>query len=298
MRYHRAAMKSLATTRFGKHSASWSAAHQPCALHPEESIEVSSAQAEELPTTAPAWHLPAQLAALVRADAVDLADVDIDGAEGTGGDTGIACRAEVTAVLRRTIGGRIAEARNANGWSQGEFAHAMGFANSTQVCLWEAGKRLPPLPMLLHAARVLGVSVDYLTAESDEFERDAKLAARSAVFRRVERLLRHNAETVAQCLLDSCASSGADELRIARFATRARSLCEAINRFRDLNGELFDEARGGATLLRTSGEMQESLGRVERFLTRSAHSRSHAVSTARDLTLARSANRHLEPTFK
>lgn len=196
-------------------------------------------------------------------------------------------RADANALLRRVVGERIVEARRLNGFDQMRFAQKLAAPNSTQLSLWEQGKRLPPLSMLIEVARVLGVSLDYLVAESEEPERDAKLAARAAVVRRVERLLKFNAETVAECLLDACTSPAADYLRVSRFASRAHALCEAVDRFEKLNTGLFEDARAGATLLRTAREMRDSLQQVERFLSRAEHSRTSALQRARTLTQAR-----------
>lgn len=233
------------------------------------------------------WPLADQLA---RAGAAfsgsDVLDEEHSNAASTD-DLGDLSRADANAVLRRVVGERITEARRLNGWDQSTFAQRIRLANSTQPSLWEQGKRLPPFQMLIEAARVLGVSTDYLLGESAEFDRDPKLAARAAAFRRVERLLKFNAETVAECLLDACTSPAGEELRIAKFSTRAHALCEAVERFQKLNAELFDEARGGATLLRTARELREALTQVDRFLQRSAHSRAHALSRARERTFDR-----------
>jgi hypothetical protein len=163
----------------------------------------------------------------------------------------------------------------------------MQFGNSTQPSLWERGLRLPPLHVLIEVSRVLGVSLDFLTGESAEWERDARVAARGAVFRRIQRMFARNAEAVSEALLDCCSSPGADELRISKFATRAASLCDAVDNFEKLNRPLFDDARGGATLKRTAGEMRDALMSVEKFLQRAAQARFHALERARHQTLAR-----------
>lgn len=193
-------------------------------------------------------------------------------------------RADANAALRRVIGERIAAARRLNGWDQCVFASELGFANSSQPSLWEAGKRLPPLAMLIEAARVLGVSVDYLLGESEEADRDPKSAAKAALFRRVRRLLARNTQAVAECLLEAVSSPAEDELRLSRFATRANALCASVEAFSKLNASVFDDARGGATLLRTCDEMRESLKHVDRFLARAEHSRSMALQRARRTT--------------
>ncbi|MDB5957522.1 MAG: helix-turn-helix protein [Ramlibacter sp.] len=241
---------------------------------------MTSPAAELESATRQAPHLPAQLAALVEEDLEELESPDeVAGERGP--------RAQSNAHLRRVVGERMQEARRINGFDQTEAAARLGYSNSTQVSLVEQGKRLPPHDVLIKAAKVYSVSVDYLLGESPEFDRDPKLASRFAVLRRVERLLRFNTETVAQCLLDACASPAGDELRVARFSTRANALCDAIERFKQLNSRLFDDARGGATLLRTSRDMRDSTAQLDRFLERSAYARAHALSRAGELTTAR-----------
>jgi transcriptional regulator with XRE-family HTH domain len=253
---------------------------------------VSVPEVEAAPINSLAWELPAQLAALVEDDTkapdVPVESLDDEAEE----ENSTPSRAQQNAVLKRVIGERLIAARRINGMDQCEFAQALNLANSTQPSLWEQGKRLPPMPLLIRASRVLGVSLDYLLAESDEPDRDPKLAARSAVFRRVERLLRFNTQTVAECLLAAVASPASDELRVAKFSTRAHALCDAIDRLRDLNAEMFEEARGGATLVRVCAEMRDSLRQVDRFLHRSAHTRASALSRAHQATFARALHQN------
>lgn len=214
------------------------------------------------------WALLGQLAALAEADTCTHVSTAVAEAAGAAADdedddaagSSVGPRARANAVLKRVIGERLAAARALNGWGQMDFAReGMGAANSTQVSLYESGKRLPPLPVLIEVARTLGVSIDYLVGESEEVERDARTAARSAAMKRVERLLRFNAETVTEVLLNACASPASDEMRVSRFATHARALCDAVATFVARNSHRFDDARGGATLLRTMQELRDSL---------------------------------------
>jgi len=206
--------------------------------------------------------------------------------DGDGPDADGSSRAAKNAALRKIVGERLAAARRVNGWDQCDFAAEMGLANSTQPSLWEQGKRLPPMPMLIEAGRVLGVSVDYLLGESEEVERDAKTAARSALFRRVRRLLARNTQAVAECLLEVVSSPAEDEIRVTKFSSRAHALCASVETFAKLNAAGFDDARGGATLLRTCREMRESLKQLDRFLARVGRSRASALQRSRVLTHA------------
>ena len=101
-------------------------------------------------------------------------------------------------VAANVLARRIVAARELNGWSQTETAKALGYANSTQLALWEKGARLPSLVGLIALADVLSVSLDYLAGRSDDPERDVRALRRNACLRAVRTTLAAAAERIAQ----------------------------------------------------------------------------------------------------
>ena len=170
---------------------------------------------------------------------------------------------------RRLVRGVIAErfviARELNGWSQTEAAHALGFAKSGQLSLVEAGKKVPPLDLIARASEVFCVSTDFLFGQSDEEDRDPKLARRAA--------LRAFIGAAVDGLADTLADTGeklieAQAVDVEPLATTAGRVIEAFARYARQAG--FEDVRGGATLAAAVGALDEALGPVMKGLRRHA----------------------------
>lgn len=165
-------------------------------------------------------------------------------------------------ALKLVIGQRITAARELNGLAQGELAQAMGFANSTQLSLWEQGRRLPPLHLISSLSTNLSVSCDWLLGLCNEPERISAVAGRNALVRRMADLLKRNSQAVADVLLTAGQFDPSPELRATRVCSLVADLCDAVARFRQVNPELFDDARAGALLLRTAKDAREAIDKV------------------------------------
>ena len=100
-------------------------------------------------------------------------------------------------IAANVLGRRIVSARELNGLSQSELARSMGYANSTQLSLFEKGVRTPPITALIALADALGVSLDYLAGRCDDPERDVRALRRNACLRAVRMTLTAAAERIA-----------------------------------------------------------------------------------------------------
>ena len=181
-------------------------------------------------------------------------------------DVGDGVRSRSNAVLRHTMAKRLITARELNGVSQWEAAKMLGFANSTQLSLWEQAKRPVPLQLVTHIAMILGVSTDWLLGVDDEPERDSRMAARNAVVRQMHALLLKNSEAVAEVLLEAHRFDVHPEIRATRVCSVVVELTDAVERFRALNPELFDNARCGALLLRTATDARSAIDKIASIL--------------------------------
>ena len=56
--------------------------------------------------------------------------------------------------------------RRANGWNQADLAKQLGVSSSA-VGMYEQGRRLPSLNMVVRLSRAFGVSTDYLLTGKD-----------------------------------------------------------------------------------------------------------------------------------
>lgn len=170
---------------------------------------------------------------------------------------------------RRLVRGVIAErfviARELNGWSQTEAAHALGFAKSGQLSLVEAGKKVPPLDLIARASEVFGVSTDFLFGLSDEADRDPRLARRAALRAFIGAAVDGLADTLTDTGEKLIEAQAAD---VEPLATAAGRVIEAFARYARQEG--FEDVRGGATLAAAVGALDEALGPVMKGLRRHA----------------------------
>ncbi len=88
----------------------------------------------------------------------------------------------------KEIGGRIAAARDRQGWTQMDLANEANVSMST-VARWESGK-LPPVRELIRVAEVLGVEPDYLVEGAPQYQQEDTPSA----------LLRSTADGVTEIL--------------------------------------------------------------------------------------------------
>jgi transcriptional regulator with XRE-family HTH domain len=191
-------------------------------------------------------------------------------------------RAKVNRVLRRVMAARLFAARNLAGFDQCDAALELGYTNSTQLSLAERGERLLPHGMLLSVGEMYGVSLDYLYGVSNDPDVDLHASARNAEVARIRRLLDENARAVAGVLLDAVRVEKTASLRETRFLSAVADLCDGLDKFQAMNQDLFDEAKGGALLLRRGREAREAIQKVSDLLDRSDRRVELALKDARD----------------
>jgi transcriptional regulator with XRE-family HTH domain len=160
------------------------------------------------------------------------------------------------ALTFNIIGPRLIAARELNGIPQQEAARNAGMGNSTQLSLWEQGRRAPPLYALLTAAKTLNVSMDFIFGLSDDPERDARAARRNACIRAVHQMLTTTAETIASGLEASDALAGPDASNFRELMDAASALTSAVEQLHRLNVEVFEGLPGGATVLAAVERME------------------------------------------
>lgn len=215
---------------------------------------------------------------------VDPLDVANDASEDGGPATG--ARATENGRLRKAIGLRFIAARELCGLGQTEAALSLGYANSTQLSLVERGARMPPVAVIIRAATVYGVSVDFLVGLSNEPERDAFAASRNGAFRRMQHLLEVNARAVADVLLETARGDTATELRSIRFVSEIEALLNGIDAFQASNSDIFDELRSGALLVRRARDARQALEKVVTVMGNLDRRAAYAVERARESMVA------------
>ena len=159
------------------------------------------------------------------------------------------------ALTFNTIGPRLVAARELNGIPQQEAARLAGMGNSTQLSLWEMGRRAPTLDGLLAVANTLGVSMDFIFGLSDDPERDARSARRNSCIRAVNSMLTKTAERIADFIDSSDSLAGPDAANFRELLTAASELSAAAEQYHRLNREQFETSPGSATLLAATERM-------------------------------------------
>lgn len=191
-------------------------------------------------------------------------------------------RAKANTVLKQQIASRMIAAREMNGLGQTQAALLIGWKNATQLSLIEQGKRMPPHTLMIRISAVLGVSLDWLFGLDDEPERDSRSAAVKASVRQINRMLERNAMAVCTALHESHRVDTAQAIRSTKVVSRVTTLCEAVNRFREIDPMSFDEKRGSATLLYVAKEALESIGQVCSLLDQSVRRTEFALRHGRE----------------
>lgn len=161
--------------------------------------------------------------------------------------------------LRREVGQRLHKARLLSGLSQKEAMLLLGQRNSTQISLWEMGRRLPPLREIVSAANLYGVSIDYLCNQTNEPERDPAMALREATLRGVRNTLTRATELIIGEVARHARLIGPHAGHTRNFLASGQSLVDAINSFVRQNLVEFEDQRGGASVLRMVEEFESTL---------------------------------------
>jgi transcriptional regulator with XRE-family HTH domain len=187
-------------------------------------------------------------------------------------------RGDANRKLRRIVGPRLTRARALSGFSQTEAATAFGYRTPAQVSLWEMGRRLPPIFEVIKAARLYGVSLDYIVGESHETDRDPSAGARHAILRGVRGML----ENVAQITIGEVDRHvrlvGPHVNNVRALLESGDALLEAFGVFVRHNQGAFSNQRSSATLQRRAEEFEASLASARTAI---------RLHDARDADLAR-----------
>lgn len=161
---------------------------------------------------------------------------------------------EQTDAIRRNL----VVARVTSGLSQMEAAVRLGYENSTQLSLIESGRRPVPAAatFLIRASQTYGVSVDWLAGLSPVVEPDGKLAREHAILRQTESIAHGVAATLAAAMVDTSAQAWPLMAEYQRLLDLVQRVDDALNVMRERFG--FDNAMGGAPLLRAVEEMADA----------------------------------------
>lgn len=163
--------------------------------------------------------------------------------------------------LRAIIGERLTAAREMNGLQQGHAAMLMGYEGGAQLSQFELGRRLPPVHLLIDAARVYTVSADYLLGVIDDPEPGT--AGRQAVVRHITSIVTGAVEGITAMLVDQIGGSAPQVDAWSSVEASVLSVLSAFERFRELNEHEFETGMRGSSRLDTAAnELRACVAKV------------------------------------
>ncbi|PTQ86885.1 DNA-binding XRE family transcriptional regulator [Nitrosomonas ureae] len=152
--------------------------------------------------------------------------------------------------LVKIMGKRLREAREIAGFNQSEAARRLGYTNSSKLAKIEAGSDTNSIPLwlIIRAARLYHVSIDFLFGESSDWE----MSAQAISERETQKWLFEQWEQSRMADMNSVRKLQ-DRINAVTefmkyFFESAVDLDIAMKRFIELNPE-FNELRGSNTLL-------------------------------------------------
>ncbi|SFK63819.1 Helix-turn-helix domain-containing protein [Nitrosomonas aestuarii] len=174
-------------------------------------------------------------------------------------------------ALARSIGKRLKESRENAGFTQVDAAKMLGYSNSSKLAKIEGATdtNSVPLVLILRAARLYEVSIDFIFGETEDWE----LGAQSMIERDVSKWVFDATETmysqqmnVLKSLMDR---TNIIHMSVLDMHDAATELEAAVRRFAELNPSFEDDMRGGSRLVsavrRVLHSSQEGKVRVNRF---------------------------------
>jgi transcriptional regulator with XRE-family HTH domain len=174
------------------------------------------------------------------------------------------------AQMVRTIGARMRQARELCNLSQSAAARRLGYANSSKLSKVEGATdtNSVPLWLILRAAQVYEVSVDFLFGVSEDWETGARMTQEretsSWLFETWEKARRRDMETLRR-LHDRM---GTLNDTVVSMLSASADVASALDRFAAINPQ-FEDMRAGsrlaATIERAAGAAVNAQTRLNKF---------------------------------
>jgi len=203
------------------------------------------------------------------------------------------CRVrEEEQTILEVVSSRLVRARRAAGFREWEVSQHLGHANLTMISLFENGRRAPSLRNLVMLASMYGVTTDYLLGLTDDLGLSPEEGNQALLVGIIKGSLSGHMERFVDAISRATAITvegiGKDRALLERLAEMAEELSGALQTIQRHHGSVFEQLRGGATLLRLVGELNEVLSsRIQRKqLEKRLADYEHPVCSAKDIEQA------------
>lgn len=172
------------------------------------------------------------------------------------------------AIVGKVVAQRFVQARELNGMSQTEGAHALGYAKSGQLSLIESGRKSPPLAILVKASEAYRVSVDYLLGVCEDPDRDPASEIQLRIQRENARQLEDMSRTLGEALIHSTRMMDPTAQAARAFTVDGERLIAAFHGFLKVNREEFEGMRGGAPVMSALSKFEDALNTSRQYVAR------------------------------
>ena len=190
---------------------------------------------------------------------------------------------EDTEALNRIIGSRLIKARVAQGFKPSDITEAFPNLNKSHLSEWEGGTKPIPAYWLRELARHYGVSLDYLTGDSNDCEEQRSAFEMKRTLRSVtEQYVDNLAAVFEQDMFKKMHLLGCYD----QVHSIGKDLIQAFNRMIEVNPEAWQEIIAGARLESTVARLNETLNGIETMKKQN--------EGVRDLQVYESHKRHVE----
>lgn len=150
---------------------------------------------------------------------------------------------------KRAFGARMKEAREMSGMSQADAAKELGYSQAVQLSNMEAGNRLPPLCIVIAAAKLYGTTTDFLCGLAEDSDRDPAAAMSRWMAARVYADITKLSREVIGVNVDLMRKVMPSTAEGQRLAASVHEINAALQAFRTLNPRFDSSMRGSANLV-------------------------------------------------
>lgn len=149
---------------------------------------------------------------------------------------------------KRAFGARMKEARDLAGISQAEAAKILGYSQAVQLSNMENGNRMPPLGIVIAAAKLYGTTTDYLCGLAEDSDRDPAAAMSRWMAARVHADITKLSREIIGVNVELMRKVMPSAAEGQRLAAAALEITKALESFRALNPRFDTAMRGSANL--------------------------------------------------
>lgn len=178
-----------------------------------------------------------------------VAQVDVDAASSGAARPRRASAYDLPTPEKRAWGSRLREAREVAGMTLTDAAQRLGYSQPVQLSLMENGNRMPPLNIVVEAAKLYGTTCDFLAGLAADPTADPLLGAQRIVAAQVTTAVRGLIVGLVETGAEAARMLRPDVGRITRMAAAVLEADRALGVVRSRATDFDETIAGGASLV-------------------------------------------------